>query len=195
MEAWGGFPEVPCDLAPQKLGEFDREGYTLERADAVFSEIENRLSKLPGVTNRFAVIGENSNSAGKGQGDVTRGSIYLRLTDLENRTYTQFDVMERARTIMKDYPDLRSAVSDVSSIQAAGQDNRVFQLLLSGPELDKLSEYSEKIIHKLRQLPGLTDVDDLEQHLRGRPALAGVSEADRERLAATLGSISGSTSI
>ncbi len=30
-EAWGGFPEVPCDLAPQKLGEIDRDGYTLER--------------------------------------------------------------------------------------------------------------------------------------------------------------------
>ncbi len=31
MEAWGGFPEVPCDLAPQKLGEIDRDGYKLER--------------------------------------------------------------------------------------------------------------------------------------------------------------------
>lgn len=31
MEAWGGFPEVPCDLAPQKLGDLDREGYTLEK--------------------------------------------------------------------------------------------------------------------------------------------------------------------
>ncbi len=30
-EAWGGFPETPCDLAPQKLGEIDREGYKLER--------------------------------------------------------------------------------------------------------------------------------------------------------------------
>ncbi len=30
-EAWGGFPEVPCDLAPQKLGEIDRDGYKLER--------------------------------------------------------------------------------------------------------------------------------------------------------------------
>ena len=31
LEAWGGFPEVPCDLAPQKLGEIDRDGYKLER--------------------------------------------------------------------------------------------------------------------------------------------------------------------
>ena len=30
-EAWGGFPETPCELSPKKLGEVDRVGYTLER--------------------------------------------------------------------------------------------------------------------------------------------------------------------
>jgi hydrophobic/amphiphilic exporter-1 (mainly G- bacteria), HAE1 family len=135
------------------------EGYTLDRADRVFTEIEDRLAKLPGVVHRFTVIGENNNAAGKGQGDVTRGSIYLRLKDIDERAYTQFQVMERARTILKDYPDLRAAVSDVSSIQAKGQDNRVFQLLLSGPELESLSKYSEVLIEKLRKVPGMADVD------------------------------------
>lgn len=135
------------------------EGYTLERADQVFTEIENRLMKLPGVTHRFTVIGENTGSAGKGQGDVTRGSIYLRLKDLEEREYSQFDVMQRARNVMKDYPDLRSAVSDVQTIQASGQDSRSFQVLLSGPDLDKLAEYSDTLIKKLQQIPGLVDVD------------------------------------
>jgi HAE1 family hydrophobic/amphiphilic exporter-1 len=135
------------------------EGYTLERADKVFTEIESRLVQLPGVLHRFTVIGENNNAAGKGQGDVTRGSIYLRLKDIQDRDYTQFQVMERARTILKDYPDLRAAVSDVSTIQASGQDNRVFQLLLSGPDLEKLSKYSEALIAKLRKVPGMTDVD------------------------------------
>ena len=31
LESWGGFPEVPCDLAPRKLDELDREGYKLEK--------------------------------------------------------------------------------------------------------------------------------------------------------------------
>jgi HAE1 family hydrophobic/amphiphilic exporter-1 len=135
------------------------EGYTLERADRVFAEIEDRLARLPGVVHRFTVIGENNNSAGKGQGDVTRGSIHLRLTDIQERAYSQFDVMLRARKIMEDYPDLRSAVSDVSTIQASGQDSRIFQLVLSGPDLDRLSEYSEALIKKLRTIPGLVDVD------------------------------------
>ena len=135
------------------------EGYTLERAEQVFTEIENRLAKLPGIIHRFTVIGENNGSAGKGQGDVTRGSIYLRMKDLEEREYTQFDVMDRARRILVDYPDLRTAVSDVSSIQASGQDSRIFQLILSGPELEQLSKYSETLIKKLREIPGLADVD------------------------------------
>ena len=135
------------------------EGYTLERADQVFGEIENRLAQLPGVIHRFTVIGENSNAAGKGQGDVTRGSIYLRLKDLAERAYTQFDVMQRARKVLKDYPDLRTAVSDVSTVQMAGQDSRIFQLLLSGPDLEQLSKYSDTLIERLRQIPGLVDVD------------------------------------
>ncbi len=135
------------------------EGYTLDRVDRTFGEIEDRLMQLPGVVHRFAVIGENNNSAGKGQGDVTRGSIHLRMTELEERAYSQFDVMQRARRILKDYPDLRSAVTDVSTIQASGQDSRIFQLVLSGPDLDELSEYSGELVKRLRKVPGLVDVD------------------------------------
>src|SRR5580765_1605681 len=29
--AWGGFPEKPCDLEPQTLGEFQRTGYRVEK--------------------------------------------------------------------------------------------------------------------------------------------------------------------
>jgi HAE1 family hydrophobic/amphiphilic exporter-1 len=111
------------------------------------------------VVHRFTVIGENNGTAGKGQGDVTRGSIYLRLTDLQKRQYTQFDVMQRARTILADYPDLRCAVTDVSAIQAAGQDTRTFQVSLLGPDLDKLEKYSASLTERLRQIPGLSDVD------------------------------------
>ncbi len=31
LAAWGGFPEVPCDLEPRKFGEFRRVGYRVEK--------------------------------------------------------------------------------------------------------------------------------------------------------------------
>ena len=33
LHAWGGFPETPCELAPRKLGEIQRDGYRIEKLD------------------------------------------------------------------------------------------------------------------------------------------------------------------
>lgn len=135
------------------------EGYTLERSNQVVSEIEERLTRLPGVVHRFTIVGQNTGSAGKGQGDVTRGSIYFRIKELNERQYSQFAVMERARAILREYPDLRTAVSDVSAIGMSGQDSRTFQLSIQGPDIDKLAHYSEEFISRLRAYKGLVDVD------------------------------------
>jgi HAE1 family hydrophobic/amphiphilic exporter-1 len=135
------------------------EGYTLERTDQVITEVEHRLAALPGVVHRFTIIGENSD-AGKGQGDVTRGSIYLRIKGLEQRQYTQFELMKRARAILQEYPDLRTAVSDVSAIGGGARgDSRTFQVSMQGPDLEKLAEYSDTFKARLRRVEGLADVD------------------------------------
>lgn len=134
------------------------EGYTLERTDAVVSEIENRLVNLPGVVHNYTSIGQSGTA--KGQGDVTRGSIYLRLLDLEERRFTQSDIMRHVRTILHDYPDLRTAVSDIAAIGGgANGDSRVFQISLQGPEITKLSQYADQLKERLRKLPGLVDID------------------------------------
>ena len=135
------------------------EGYSLERTAKVIAEIEDRLATLPGVVHRFVVIGQNTGEAGKGQGDVTRGSIYLRIKELDARNYSQFDVMKRARAILTDYPDLRCAVSDVAAVGASGQDSRIFQVSILGPDLDRLEQYSETMRSKLSSVNGLVDVE------------------------------------
>ncbi len=135
------------------------EGYTLKRTNDVITEIENRLTKLPGVIKSYVVIGENTGTSGKGQGDVTRGSIYLRIKPLEDRMYSQFDVMARARQILSDYPDLRCAVTDVSAIGGTGQDSRTFQMSILGPDLSQLESYANTLKSRLQQGGGLSDVD------------------------------------
>jgi HAE1 family hydrophobic/amphiphilic exporter-1 len=135
------------------------EGYSLEQTDRVITEIEGRLVGLPGVVHRFTIIGQNNGTSAKGQGDVTRGSIYLRIKGLEERTYTQFEVMKRARAILREYPDLRTSVADVAAIGGAGQDSRIFQVSIQGPDIDKLGTYSDTLKAGLRAIPGLVDVD------------------------------------
>jgi hydrophobic/amphiphilic exporter-1 (mainly G- bacteria), HAE1 family len=135
------------------------EGYTLEKTNQVVTEVEQRLSSLPGVVHHFTTLGMNTN-AGKGQGDVTRGSVYFRIKALEQRRYTQFELMKSARAVLREYPDLRTAVSDVSAIGGgADGDSRTFQVSLQGPDLDKLAEYADTLKARLRGVSGLADVD------------------------------------
>jgi HAE1 family hydrophobic/amphiphilic exporter-1 len=154
------------------------EGYSLARADEVFNEIEGRLRHLRGVTHTFVTIGDTTGRIAKGQGDVTRGTIYARLVDLRERQYTQFDVMKDARAILEDYPDLRVAVQDVAAITAEGFRQVEVDLNLSGPDMDKLQEYSSAIAKWMRERGGYVDVDTSlslrKPELRIKP--------DRERL-------------
>jgi HAE1 family hydrophobic/amphiphilic exporter-1 len=156
-----GFNFVPRDDQSEfQVSFITPEGYTLERTNNVITEIEGKLSALPGVRHRFTSIGRSDGTEGKGQGDVTRGSIYFRLSELTERQYTQFDVMIRARAILREYPELRTAVSDVSAIGGGDNgDSRTFQVSLSGPDLEKLNEYSETMKNRLREIQGLEDVD------------------------------------
>ena len=135
------------------------EGYSLQRADATFAELESRFRQLDGVTDLFTIIGDTSGRVARGQGDVTSGSIYVRLIDLSERDYSQFDVMRKARQILKDYPDLRTGVQDVSTFQGSGSRNSMIEVNLRGPDLEKLEEYSSRIVAWMKDDPRFVDMD------------------------------------
>jgi len=144
------------------------EGYSLDRADKLFAEIEGRLKTLRGVTDVFTTIGDTSGRVSRGQGDVTTGTIYLRLTDLKKRErtwydpwfwvnairgieenndryFTQFDIQRDARKILKDYPELRSGVQDAAVVSSSSMRQAMVELNLRGPDLDKLQEYAGQL--------------------------------------------------
>jgi HAE1 family hydrophobic/amphiphilic exporter-1 len=135
------------------------EGYSLQRADGLLREIEERLKQLRGVTNVFTIVGDTTGRVAKGQGDVTEVSIYCRLIDLGERKYTQFDVMDEARALMTEYPDLRVAVQDVQAFQAAGFRQVEVDMSFVGPDLVQLQEYSQQIAAKMRAKGQFVDVD------------------------------------
>ncbi len=135
------------------------EGYSLERTDRVLKELEAELKTLPGTAHLFTTIGQTSGGRSvKGQGDVTRATVYVRMIDLEDRKYTQFVVQEQARKLLDKYEDLRISVNDVSEFQG-GRRPQTFQVNLGGPELDKLADYASTMKDKLRAMGGMTDLD------------------------------------
>ena len=161
-----GYPllrSTPLEYIPRDdQSEFDVRliapaGTSLASISDRCKEIEGRLRKLPGVTNLLTTIGDTSGRVSRGAGDVTNGTIYVRLVDLTKRDYTQFDVMRRARELLRDYPDFRVAVSDVTN--GGGNNMSQVDLNLVGTDLDVLTDYTYRLIDRLRKVPGLVDVD------------------------------------
>jgi HAE1 family hydrophobic/amphiphilic exporter-1 len=154
------------------------EGYTLARSDEVSREIEDRLRRLPGVVAMYSVVGDTSGRIGKGEGDVTRATIYCRMLEIHERDYTQFATMNQAREILKLFPDLTGAVQDVSPFQTTGFRQVEVDLSLSGPDIAELGTLADQISGWMNAQGYYVDVDTSlslrKPELRIRP--------DRERL-------------
>lgn len=135
------------------------EGYSLARADEIVGSLEQRLRKLEGVTHTFTVIGDTTSRLGKGQGDISTANIYIRLTNLANRSFSQFDSMKLAREIVAEYPDLRASVQDVSAFQETGFRQVMIDLNVRGPDIEKLKDISDEMITWMKSQPFFVDVD------------------------------------
>ncbi len=157
-----GFALIPRDDQSEfEISITTPEGFTLQRTDKIVQDIEAKVRKLPEVRNIFSTVGvTNTSRAVKGQGDVTRASIYVRMTELEERTTetSQFDVQAKAREILAEYPDLRASVNDVSAFQG-GRRAQTFQINIGGPEIEKLEEYANRLVTTLKEQGGMTDLD------------------------------------
>ncbi len=92
------------------------EGYTLAQADKLFAEIEGRIAQLKGVTNVFTTIGDTTGRVSRGQGDVTKGTIYARLTDLE---HAHVQVVRLAILVQRDPQSPRGGSSLLFAIRRA----------------------------------------------------------------------------
>src|SRR5204863_6232273 len=110
-------------------------GWSLAEVSRVFGEIETHVRSLRGVTDVLTTIGDQSGRVKPGEGDVTSGSIYVRLVDLRERSFSQFEVMDDARRLLAAYPDLRTSVQGVNPLSTGGTRMADLELDLRGPDL------------------------------------------------------------
>ena len=174
------------------------EGYTLTQADKLFAEIEGRIGQLKGVTNVFTTIGDTTGrDLARPRGRDERDDLcpldrsrrthapLVRLAVLVQRdlqsagsgsrsTSRSSTCSGQAREIMADYTDLRTAVQDAAFISGAGFRQAMVDLNLRGPDLQKLQEYSVRIMEWMKQQPRV-------RGYRHEPvtAQAGTARADR----------------
>jgi HAE1 family hydrophobic/amphiphilic exporter-1 len=129
------------------------EGSSLASTTAVAERIARDIRALPGVEHTLMTDG---NSADKSVNDA---SIYVKLTAVDQRSVSQQDVMERVRAMLKAYPpEIHSSVELVASV-SGGQSNADVQYFIQGPDINKLSQYSDALLARMKTIPGVVDAD------------------------------------
>ncbi len=130
-------------------------GSSLERSDEILRNVEAELRQLPGVEILFTTIGVQGNNVT----NVTDASIYVGLTHLSTRKETQQQLMQRARVALRTFPDLRVSAQQIGLISGGGFKQTPFNLVIRGPELDRLDAYAQTVMARLRAIPGFVDLD------------------------------------
>lgn len=149
-----------------------REGSSLAATTTVAERAAAEIRALPGVTDTLTQVG------GGGDEAVNEATIYVILSPIHDRSLSQQELMLRARDLIhRDFPpELVSAVEPLSVAGDQGNNAQV-QYVITGPDLNKLNQYSQHVLAQLKKLP---DVVDTDTSLRsGQPELRVVIHRQR----------------
>jgi len=155
------------------------EGSSLAATSNLSERIAVDLRKLEGVTDTLTTIG------GGQQEQVNVASIYVKLSPIEDRKISQQQLMSKSRDeVLSKYiqqykGQLRTSVQQVAAISGGGFRNADIQYVIGGPDLGKLTEYSDALLSKLKTIPDVVDVDSTL--ITGKPEVRVV--IDRQRAA------------
>ncbi|HYM61139.1 MAG TPA: efflux RND transporter permease subunit, partial [Thermoanaerobaculia bacterium] len=145
-------------------------GTTKRIAESVASQI--RLQKEVKLT--VVTIGDDM------QRTQNLASIYVKLAPVHSRKRSQSDLMNVVRDhVLPRYRDLHVRAQVMKVPEFSGGVNAEIVYWVGGPDLDRLHQYSSRLIEALKRVPGVTDVDT--NYVVGKPEL-GV-QVDRERSA------------
>jgi hydrophobic/amphiphilic exporter-1 (mainly G- bacteria), HAE1 family len=134
-------------------------GSTLAETSRMTEEVEARIRTVRGVRTVFNTIGDQSGRVKAGEGDVTGGTIYVGLQPLEARAFSQFDVMADARTLLSEYPDMRSSVQGTNPLASGGGRFADVEVTVRGPDIERLEGYADRLMAGMRKIEGVVDVD------------------------------------
>jgi len=133
-------------------------GISYDDSVKIFKNIGDDIKSLPYIDNLFVAVGVPSSSVMSSDSAVNEGYILVELKDRAARDkITTFEYQRAIREIMAKYTGVRSMAAIASEGPSGGRAQ--LQYLISGPDINKLVEYSNAIISKINNIPGFIDVD------------------------------------
>jgi HAE1 family hydrophobic/amphiphilic exporter-1 len=133
------------------------EGTSLEATEVMANRIGAAIRRIPEVNYTLATV------AGDGAGTRNSASIFVKLHPIEARERDQFAVMAQVRDeILAPFTaeGVRASVGGGGpGGGGGGGGGGGVQFVFRGPELRGLQEYSERLLEKVKTIPGVVDAD------------------------------------
>jgi HAE1 family hydrophobic/amphiphilic exporter-1 len=135
-------------------------GSSLERTAELIARMEAEIRKVPEVVRLFSTAGVR----GQAQSNVTDISIYVGLRPLAERTRTQDELKQEVRRRLAAFPGMRASVQNINLIGGGGFRQTEFNLILRGPDIDRLEHYARNVITGLSGRSGFVDLDTAQAY-------------------------------
>ncbi|MDZ4694854.1 MAG: efflux RND transporter permease subunit [Deltaproteobacteria bacterium] len=166
------------DEAQFEVSVLTQEGTSLVATQIAAERIAREIREWPEVSATMVTIGDNSTKT------RNLASIFVRLVPPDRRALTQDELQARTRKeiIPRLPPEYRTSVLAVAAFGGGAFSTATVQYTLTGPDLDRLTEYADAITKKMKAIPGAVDIDT--SLITGNPEIVAVVN---RRKAADLG--------
>jgi HAE1 family hydrophobic/amphiphilic exporter-1 len=136
------------------------QGTSLAATQSILERMARDIrEQLPGLEHTLVFIGGFG-----GGGGTNSGTINVTLKPVAERSQSQADLINKTRQITRKYAskDYRVTVSASSSIAGSiglGRGGSGVGYYIAGPDMDKLNQYADQLVEKMRQDPTFRDPD------------------------------------
>ena len=135
-------------------------GSSIDKTNSIFMEAEKFLIDRKEVETYFSVVGSFTG------GQVNQGFLFITMKDRDKRPMlnghreTQADFMQIARKAFNAIPGVdRAVIQDLSLSGFTAQRGFPIEFTVRGPDWDKLGEYSQEVMKRMKASGFMTDVD------------------------------------
>ena len=137
------------------------QGTSLAATQSVLERVARDVrEQIPGVKNTLV----NAGGFGGG-GQPNSGSIQVSLTSTKERKYSQADLIQQTRDMIrkrkypKEYVLNASGGSSIGASLGQGRGGSSLGFFISGPDIQKLDEYSNKLLERIKKDENFRDAD------------------------------------
>ena len=180
------FRDIPKGFFPNEDNGLIRAA-TLGPDDVSFEAMVERSRRLADIVKQDPDVVSVMANIGGGGGNSTQnaGFLFITLRDKPARTATAIEVIARLRRATAEVPGIQAFFSPIQSIQVGTVQSRSqYQYMLQSADLDELRRYAPLLESRIRQLPGILDVNS-DLQMRARSTIVDVNRDAASRLGVT----------